>query len=247
MKKKNFTKYSVGHLVAIRIAIVMIILAGVIIYASRNDITSMFTKPVDICGDDFEVSKLKKGLGVDTEICCALDCSSYLETTRKQNGATTGKTYDYFYIIPIFDKDVDKDERYILLKVGQEDKKLLDTMTDEFWAYLSGEAEYYGYTTYQIRGTLRKADKEAYKYMKEWFEEAEWFEDDSQIDELVLPLVLQVYSADTMRVIFIIAVVMLLLGILIIVLAIASARKNADKEENISTTYDDSSLNSNNE
>lgn len=107
----------------ISVAFVFIIFGLAILIGGRNDIKSAFMKPYDIY--DVNYDEIKVGDAVKTEIYAALDTYGTLETTRKNSktGNVTGRTYSYFYIIPVYD---DYDTYYMSIKVEHDDKDLFE-------------------------------------------------------------------------------------------------------------------------
>lgn len=219
----------------ISVAFVFIIFGLAILIGGRNDIKSAFMKPYDIY--DVNYDEIKVGDAVKTEIYAALDTYGTLETTRKNSktGNVTGRTYSYFYIIPVYD---DYDTYYMSIKVEHDDKDLFEDICNSTWDVIQyGDAGYYTDVPYEFEGNVQKLDDEAYKYMKEWFEEAGF--DDDEIDEYVLPICLEVCVLSNIRILTIAGIAAVVIGILLFVLyfVLASKRKKKAAETVASSSY----------
>lgn len=85
------------------VAVVLILFGGMFLFANKENIKSAFTGAYDIYDEDVNASDIKIGDGIRTDIYAALDNFGTLETTTKNSktGHVTGKTYHYYYIIPV--------------------------------------------------------------------------------------------------------------------------------------------------
>ena len=219
----------------ISIGFVLIIFGLIIVISGKNDFKSGFMKPYDIY--DVNYDEIKVGDAVKTEIYAALDTYGTLETTRKNSktGYVTGRTYSYFYIIPVYD---DYDTYYMSIKVGQDDKDLFEDICDSTWDVIQyGDASYYTDVPYEFEGNVQKLDDEAYKYMKEWFEDAGF--DDDEIDEYVLPICLEVRVLSNVRWLMIGGIAAIVVGIAFFVLhfVLESKKKKKAAQATASSSY----------
>lgn len=162
-------------------------LFGVIgLLVAREDLRYAFSEPVDINEeypeDYYDVKAVK------TDVFMLLDCFAELETTKKQNGAITGRDYTYYYIMPVFTED---ETYYVAVQVDEDDDKAYDHIADLTWEYFLGEESDFGYESVAFEGGFVKMEDKLYKYYTEWFEEAEWFENKAEMEQYALPLVLK--------------------------------------------------------
>lgn len=212
----------------ISVAFVFIIFGLAILIGGRNDIKSAFMKPYDIY--DVSYDEIKVGDAVKTEIDVAFDTYATLETTRKNSktGNVTGRTYSYYYIIPVSDG---YDSYYMSVKVNQDDKDLFDDICE---STLNG---YYADVPYEFEGNVQKLDDEAYKYMKEWFEEVGFGND--EIDEYVLPICLESCVLSNVRMLTIGGIIAVVIGVFLFALyfVLASKKKKKAAEAVASSSY----------
>lgn len=202
------------------------IFAAVILFVFGLDGIASFKKPVDLYAEDTNVTEIGRTDALEADIYAALDCFATETTTTKRNGATTSTSKDYYYIIPAFDGD---DTYYIGVKVPSKNYNSYDKIADLTWAWLAGETSDYGDVTVHAEGCLKKMDDELYGYMVEWFEEAQWFASDAEIDQYVLAVCLEPVSFHSTRIVVLISVVVLILGIAAFVLGIRSDREHNRK------------------
>ncbi len=212
----------------ISVAFVFMIFGLAILIGGRNDIKSAFMKPYDIY--DVSYDEIKVGDAVKTEIDVAFDTYATLETTRKNSktGNVTGRTYSYYYIIPVSDG---YDSYYMSVKVNQDDKDLFDDICE---STLNG---YYADVPYEFEGNVQKLDDEAYKYMKEWFEEVGFGND--EIDEYVLPICLESCVLSNVRMLTIGGIIAVVIGVFLFALyfVLASKKKKKAAEAVASSSY----------
>lgn len=212
----------------ISVAFVFIIFGLAILIGGRNDIKSAFMKPYDIY--DVSYDEIKVGDAVKTEIDVAFDTYATLEKTRKNSktGNVTGRTYSYYYIIPVSDG---YDSYYMSVKVNQDDKDLFDDICE---STLNG---YYADVPYEFEGNVQKLDDEAYKYMKEWFEEVGFGND--EIDEYVLPICLESCVLSNVRMLTIGGIIAVVIGVFLFALyfVLASKKKKKAAEAVASSSY----------
>ena len=209
----------------ITIGFLFIIFGLAVLIGGKENFKSAFMTPYDIY--DVNYDEIKVGDAVKTEIYAALDTYGTLETTRKNSktGNVTGRTYSYFYIIPVYD---DYDTYYMSIKVEQDDKDLFEDICDSTWDVIQyGDASYYTDVPYEFEGNVQKLDDEAYKYMKEWFEDAGF--DDDEIDEYVLPICLEVKVLSNIRLLTIAGIAAIIIGVVLFVLHFVLESKKKKK------------------
>lgn len=199
-----------------RIAYWIIGISLFIIAATFEDTMIAFHKPVDIYDEDFE--GIKRYMAVESDLDIII--SSFLEETitHKKNGSTTGVDKYNYYSVPVF---VGDECYYVALKVSSntaEDNQI-KKVVKETMAYLTYRQDTYGAEKLEFQGGVHKTKKDIYEDMKSWFREAEFFENDDDVEKYVLPYQLEpVYSFQRMRTISIIVVSAALAGLLMIVI-----------------------------
>lgn len=213
------------------VAVVLILFGGMFLFSNKENIKSAFTGAYDIYDEDVNASDIRIGDGVRTDIYAALDNFGTLETTTKNSktGNVTGKTYHYYYIIPVFEGD---ETRYMAVKVSSSDRKAFDKIVDDTWDYLTGEADYFTDNEFAAEGNIQKLDGQAYEYFVEWFEEAEWFDttDRDEIEEYLVPICLELKDLRSTSIMVYVSMGIIALGILIIVIHFVRKSNNKKKE-----------------
>lgn len=172
--------------------LIIAILGAVLLFFTRTSIKIAFTEPVDIMEEDIEdPEEIKEGFAIQTDLNVLMECFGSMETTTKnrRSGSTTSNV-DYYFILPLF---VGEETYYVAFEVDEDSKNLSSykAIANDTMDYLYMYADELSSKTVKTNGGLHKLDDEVYEYMVEWFEESEWFEDDSDIDKYVLPLVFQ--------------------------------------------------------
>lgn len=209
---------------------VFAIFAIIMIFACWDTIWYSFKEPVDIYETGFDFVEEGKSTHIDTTFFASLDAAASLTTTTKRRGSTVSSSTDYYYIVPVY--DADDNEYYVCVEVSEYDKAQYNALVDATWDYLEDEtAEEIGHPGIKFTGIAKKLDKEVYQYMKDWFEEAEWFEDDADIDEYVLQISLEEKNFEGRNGMIIAIVVLLALAILFFILGKKRDKKLEEKEE----------------
>lgn len=214
----------------LRFGIVFLIFGILTICVRKTDVLAGFTKPYDIY--DVDAQDIKKGTMVTGDIYAVLDTFGTLETTHTRNGSVTSRSYHYFYIIPVFDDD---NTYYIAVKVSSDDRKAFENIADDTWDYLYGNTDYFTDREYELAGTVSKLDDEAYEYMVEWFEEAEWFEDDDDIEKYVWPIMIEPQKLSTVRTFSFVCIGLIIVGVLMIVLYVRGGMQKSKKTKDEGT------------
>lgn len=226
-KKKEKTKAKqYRNDISLRFGIVFLIFGILLLCVEKTDFLAGFTKPYDIY--DVDAQDIKKGTLVTGDIYAVLDTFGTLETTHTKNGAVTSRSYHYFYIIPVFDDD---NTYYIAVKVSSDDRTAFENIADDTWDYLYGYTDYFTDREYELTGTVSKLDDEAYEYMCEWFEEAEWFEDDDDIEKYVWPVMIEPKKISSVRFLSFLCLGLMIAGVALIVVYIRGGLKRSKKNK----------------
>lgn len=208
----------------LRLALILSIVTIIWGVTSAKLVFLSFEDPQDIYETGFDIVEEEDGGHIKTEIFASYgDCASETLTTTK-NGSVTSRSTDYYYIIPAYDKN--DNEYYICLKVDEDERSLMNRITNETWDYLEGTIDYVGSNIYEFEGTINELDDEIYDYMLEWFREAEAFDNETELRAHVLPLCLESMNFDGASMRIIVFVVLLALSILFWVLLFAKRSKN---------------------
>lgn len=200
-------------------AIIMLAVCGL-------DSVASFKTPIDLYAEETNINELGRTDAVEAEVYAVLDCFAIETTTTKKNGAVTGTSKDYYYIIPAYDGD---EEYYIGVKASSKAYKDYESIADLTWEWLSGEAVTLGSKTAVVEGCLKEMDDELYDYMVEWFEEAQWFTSDSEMEQYVLPVCLEPVNFSTTRIMFLVAVAVLIICVVSFVLTHRADKKQEKK------------------
>lgn len=200
----------------------------IILIANGKDGLKTIRPVVNLYAEDTDITDLSTMQAVEAEIYMTLDYFATETTTRTRDGSVVSRDNDYYFIIPAFSGD---DVYFIGIRVDGSDYSTYSTISDETYDYLMGYAEDFGMTTTVAEGGLAKLDDEMYQYMVEWFQEAQWFENDADIDKYVLPLYIDPFKVNTVRIMFIIGVVGTLLGAVCAVLLLVENKKQKTKAQ----------------
>lgn len=168
----------------------VLVLVLILMYGGSALTKMAFSRPVDIYEDGLDDEDLlKRGFAIETDLPLLLECFG-TQTTNQVNGydnSTLVGDATYYYIMPI---NAGEEIYYVAFEMsGKSDnydtlKKLSQSTMD--WYYM--ESDEIDVAPVHIKGGLLSLDDKLYRYMKEWFEEAEWFEDKADIEKYVLPL-----------------------------------------------------------
>ncbi len=204
------------------VALVAIVICGIFVVMFHKDMLISLSKPVDInvdYPDDYSDVK-----AVDTELSMIVDLFAEEEITTTSSGAITDVDYVYYYIVPVYTES-EEDPYFVGLKVDGEDRKEYEDVMDATWDYMDGLSE--ELLALEFQGGFKKMEDEAYKYFVEWFEDAEWYEDEDDLEKYVLPLILEpIDLASVKKSIFVLGSIIL---VSIVVLIWASRPKKEKK------------------
>lgn len=218
------------------VAMVILLFGVMTLIANKENIKSAFTGTYDIY--DVDASDIKIGDGIKTDIYAVLDTFGTLETTTKNSktGNVTGKTYHYYYIIPVFEGD---DTYYMAVKVSSHDKPEFDRIADDTWSYLVDDKDSFTDDEFAATGNIQKLDDKGYEYMVEWFEDMEWFDssDRDDFEEYLLPICLEIKDLKSAGMMVYAGIGLIVLGILIIVIHFVRKSNKKKKAEAQQAAY----------
>lgn len=191
-----------------RFGMMFIFFAGVLLFTGFKDSMASFKNPIDLYAEDTDVTKINDTQLINAEIYAVMDCFVEEETTTKnKSGAITGKRSDFYYIVPAFNED---DTYYIGIKVPESKKSKYDKISDNTYNYLAGYTNDFGDDVVNVTGRLAKLDDKKYAYLREWFEESDWTEE--EIDQYVLPVYIKTFDPATARILFFVSIALLFAG-----------------------------------
>ncbi|MCM1567941.1 MAG: hypothetical protein NC081_00670 [Roseburia sp.] len=164
---------------------------------------------------------------VEADIRMALD-SFAAEYTNTRFGVTTRE--DTYYIIPA-PGGTGEDMYYIGVKAADYETMDYNKIVEATHAYLRGESGALGkYSLHRI-GCLKKMRIKQYEYFREWFEEAEWFETEEELDKYVLPLCLEPGVGDIATKGLLFGAALLTLGLFILLSDVIARRKRKKRQK----------------
>ena len=188
---------------------------------SWKDWIIAFSKPVDINVDYPEDYNDVKA--VETELCMLVDIFAEEEITKKSDtGAVTSRNYIYYYIAPVF---TEEDVFYVGVKVDKEDSSPYDRVVNSTWAYLNGDIDYLDEEV-AFTGGFTKMDDELYGYFEDWFEEAEIFETEDEMNAHILPLLLEPMVFKNVKTTAYVMIGLLVVGAVMLFFGFRSGRQN---------------------
>lgn len=218
---------------------VLLVLGVILMFVFMTNFRIMFNEPVDIFVDGAESEEeLKAGMAINTDMYILMESFASKETSSKnRSGQVTSTRVDYYYILPIFVGE--EDTYYVAFKVGENDanKSKYNQIVKDTMAYLYMEQDTFGNYSVQINGGLHKLENDGYEYMKDWFRETGFFENESDIDKYVLPLCFESQSNGKMMNVLIGTIVCIVLGILLIVISCFIGKKYQTRRQYLKSLY----------
>lgn len=202
-----------------RIGGVLAVIGAIFMFMTFREGVGYMLPRVDLYAEETDVSDIGFLRMVDAEIYASFDY--FASETTTENGRKTNE--QFYYIIPAYNGD---DMYYIGVKVNSSKARTLDKIIDITYDYLMGYSDDMGMTTVNVTGCLKKMNKEEKKYYFEWFDEAEWFEDDEERDTYALPLYIDdLAKPETGMYMSLGGGAMLILGVVLLAIGFASERK----------------------
>lgn len=219
--------------------IFLLIFGVIFLFVFRTNFQIMFAEPVDIFVDAVDSDEdLKVGLAINTDMYLLMESFASKDTTnRGRGGRVTSTSTDYYYILPVFVGA--EDTYYVAFKVGEHDgdKSKYNQIANDTMAYLYGEQDTCGNYSVWINGGLHKLENEGYQYMKDWFRENGFFENEADIEKYVLPLCFEKQSDSAIRGIFMFSVGAVVVGIVLIIVSTQIGNKYKARHEYLQGLY----------
>lgn len=209
---------------SLTIGSVFAILSLVLAFVLHEDFIASFSEPIDIYENSPKNYDNVKA--INTDLCVIYDIFCEEEITRKSDsGAVTGRSYNYYYVIPV--PTTTEDVYYVGLKIDSEKSQPYDELMNlTYESLMSGE--YISEDAYiPFEGTLSKMEDDAYKYFTEWFEEVQYFENEEDVDKYVLPLILEPCKFDSVRMIAYADILAFIVGVLLLIFGLKKPKNEA--------------------
>lgn len=219
-RRKASAGAGAGRELLLRFGFVFAIFCVIILWSGKDSIKPAFSTPYDLY--DVEATDIKVGDAVTADIDCVLDQFASLKTTNTKNGKVTSTSYHYYYIIPVFTED---DTYYMAAKVPSKYKKAFDNVADDTWAYLNYETDYFSDRPVEFVGGVKKMEKKAVAYFEDYFEDMEWFDSKSDMEDHLLLYTLEFIDYKSTRTLTFVGVGLGALAILFIVLYFMTGKK----------------------
>ena len=138
----------------------------------------------DLYAEDTDINDIGYFDMVEADIYAVLG-SFATEYTPSRFGFTTGTKY--YYIIPVPTGTGDECY-YIGVEASEAGCVPYDRLLTATQKYILGQSETINGFHVHTKGCLKKMNGKLHNYFKEWFEEAQWFESQADLDKYVLPL-----------------------------------------------------------
>lgn len=179
------------------------------------------------------MTDIKKGDIVGGEIGYIIDCYASETTTNTTMGVeTSSRTSREYFIMPLLnDADYEKD-LYITVSASKwEDRQLLYAICDDTYELFEGNENVQWHDMLFV-AKVKKLDSDLNGFLTEWFEEAEYFDDD--IQSHIVPFELSYFDPSNVYTNLIIGLIMLAVVIAVVFIYIAKTRP---KKINESSAY----------
>lgn len=192
------------------------------------DLKTLLTEPVDICAEELtDVSQLKKGLSVETEMTYLLESFVTVETKHQdQGGKTTKVEYDSYYTLPIFIGD---EVYYIAYELSDDMDYTVGHLVDYYASPTTLDPEAEMKKPVYVRGSIKKLGDEEFEYMLKWFNEEKWYRD-VYLQKYVLPLVLEPINEENVYFITKLCIGAVVVGLVLVLLGNLGRRKKEEEE-----------------
>ena len=122
--------------------------------------------------DIYEINadEIVEGTHISGQIDFVYDYYAMESREEKTLGITTSTENDTsrWYIFPAYGP-TQSDTRFLTVRVSPKDYSTLEQMVDETWAYLDGQADDFGQTTYTIDARAVKLDDELHQLYYDWY------------------------------------------------------------------------------
>ncbi len=122
--------------------------------------------------DIYEINadEIVEGTHISGQIDFIYDYYAMESREEKTLGITTSTDEDTarWYIFPVYG-ETEEDGRFLTIRISPKDYYMVDKIVDETWAYLNGESDDFGQTTYAIDARAVKLDSELHQLYYDWY------------------------------------------------------------------------------
>lgn len=184
---KSFLRYA-GFLIAL-----VGIFLFVTLYPHWN---SAFSVPFRVNANEFPNRNfLREGTAIDAELTMIMDsfASETVESRSRLN--VLGTTRYEYNIVPVFIGD---DTYFVGIRLSETQLKDARVVIDNTENFLRGNDVVFD-KSFDRTATIVSMENELYEYMKDWFVEIEWFATENEINQYVLPLVIEMAEKDSVK------------------------------------------------
>lgn len=206
------------------IGMVILFLGAIWTFLCFRDGIAAMLPLTDLYGEETDVHDIGYFDMVEVDIYAVYDY--FVSEVTTENGVK--KDEDFFYIIPAWDAS-GEEMYYIGVKVDEDDVGPYNKISDITYNYIMGISDELGDTTVHETGCLKKMDDKYYKHFVAWFEEAEWFESEEELEKYVLPLYLDPVNRGRVRNMLLVGFGMLAVGGGLVIWGIMADRKYSKK------------------
>ena len=202
----------------LKFTLLMTVISVIAIFVSCKYILRSFKEPIDMYGEDFDITKDYIGERIEGEVpFSAGQCVQLTKTTSRKGFKTTSETY--YYAIPVNGEDSEY-YYYICVEVNKKDSKPFDTLATHFFLGSQG--------SYKIEGTLKELDDEVYDHTIEYFMDLYPDMTEEELKTYVRPICFELENYSNAKYALILDVVLLIVTIILWVTFVMSRRtKNA--------------------
>ena len=221
-----FKNWFSGRLV---ILVIVLFIAGIMLtVGSVADIIKMNGTVKDFNYDSMQ--NIKKGEIVCGEIGYILDCYAGETTTNTTMGIeTSSRTSREYFIMPLLnDADAEKDLYITVSAAKAEDRQLLYAICDDTYAAFDGEDVQWHDMLFVAK--VKPLEDDLTQFLREWFEEAEYFEAGENISSHIVPFELSYYNPNTAYTNLVIGLILIAAVIVIVFIFIHINRKKSVPE-----------------
>lgn len=186
--------------------------------------------------DIYEINadEIVEGTHISGNVDFIYDYYAVESREEKTFGITTSTDDDTarWYIFPVYG-ETENDGRFLTLRVSPSDYYTVEKIVEETWAYLNGESDSFGQTTYAIDARAVKLDSELHQLYYDWYgEDVSKEEADAYLTPYVLVPVMDV---STLLLIVGISALLIIIGL---VFVLKREKKPVEPQLSSAAAYD---------
>ena len=221
-----FKNWFSGRLVVL--VIVLFIFGIMLTVGGVSDIIKMNGTVKDFNYDSMQ--NIKKGEIVGGEVGYILDCYAGETTTNTTMGVeTSSRTSREYFIMPLLNDTDSAKDMYITVSAAKvQDRQLLYAICDDTYAALDGEDVQWHDMMFVAK--VKPLEDDLAQFLREWFEEAEYFDAGENISAHIVPFELAYYDPNTAYTNLVIGLIFIAVVIVIVFIFIHLNRKKSVPE-----------------